>query len=198
MGGNAMGGTGNGGARIPAARNMTRVAGRALLVMAAVLVAAWTHLLPAAAQGAKPTPASAQAGQSGQTPDAVVRALYQHYFDTAPEAVVSFDYNDPATTKTYFDPTLAKLMVADAKRAEPRLDFDPFIDGQDFELSPVTYQTKTVSPGEALVTAQFLNFDETKSIAYKVVRTSAGWRIADVQWGGGRESLRALLAKAGK
>jgi len=111
---------------------------------------------------------------------------------------VSFDYTDPATTKAYFDPALAKLLVADAKRAAPRLDFDPFIDGQDFELSPVTYQTKTVSPSEVLVTAQFLNFDETKSIIYKVVRTGAGWRIADVQWGGGREPLRTLLAKAGK
>ncbi|OYY80283.1 MAG: hypothetical protein B7Y12_23255 [Rhizobiales bacterium 24-66-13] len=177
---------------------MTAMAGRALLVMAAVLVAAWAHAVPAAAQGAKPTPASAQGGQPDQTPDAVVRALYQHYFDTAPETVVSFDYSDPATAKSYFDPALAKLMVADAKRAAPHLDFDPFIDGQDFELSPVTYQTKTVSRGEALVTAQFLNFDETKSIVYKVVRTGAGWRIADVQWGGGRETLRALLAKAGK
>ncbi|HQS09599.1 MAG TPA: DUF3828 domain-containing protein [Xanthobacteraceae bacterium] len=192
-----MGETGNGGAR-GVGRCMTAMAGRALLVMAAVLVAAWAHAVPAAAQGAKPTPASAQGGQPDQTPDAVVRALYQHYFDTAPETVVSFDYSDPATAKSYFDPALAKLMVADAKRAAPHLDFDPFIDGQDFELSPVTYQTKTVSRGEALVTAQFLNFDETKSIVYKVVRTGAGWRIADVQWGGGRETLRALLAKAGK
>jgi hypothetical protein len=198
MGGNAIGETGNGAAPLDAARGMKAMAGRALRVMAAMLVAAWAQAGPAAAQGAKPTPASAQAGQAGQTPDAVVRALYQHYFDTAPETVVSFDYTDPATTKAYFDPALAKLLVADAKRAAPRLDFDPFIDGQDFELSPVTYQTKTVSPSEVLVTAQFLNFDETKSIIYKVVRTGAGWRIADVQWGGGREPLRTLLAKAGK
>ncbi|OYX83392.1 MAG: hypothetical protein B7Y75_05420 [Azorhizobium sp. 35-67-5] len=200
MGGDAMGDTGNGGAR-GGGRYMKAMAGRALLVMAAVLVAAWAHAVPATAQGTKPTPVSAQAGQAGQAgqaPDAVVRALYQHYFDTAPETVVSFDYSDPTTAKSYFDPALAKLMVADAKRAEPHLDFDPFIDGQDFELSPITYQTKTVSRGEAQVTAQFLNFDETKSIVFKVVRTGAGWRIADVQWGGGREALRVLLAKAGK
>ncbi|MFG1399637.1 DUF3828 domain-containing protein [Roseixanthobacter pseudopolyaromaticivorans] len=171
------------------------MAGHVLLVMAVMLVAVWALALPGAAQGTKPTSASAQASQAA---DAVVRALYQNYFDTAPETAVSFDYNDPATTKAYFDPTLAKLLVADAKRAEPRLDFDPFIDGQDFELSPVTYQTKAVSPGEALVTAQFQNFDENKSIVYKVVRTSGGWRIADVQWAGGRDSLRTLLAKAGK
>ncbi|MFG1428765.1 DUF3828 domain-containing protein [Roseixanthobacter glucoisosaccharinicivorans] len=174
---------------------------RILPVMIAAALLAWAQAVPAAAQGAKPTPASAQAAQasqSEQTPDAVVRALYQHYFETAPETAVSFDYNDPATTKAYFDPALAKLLVADAKRDAPRLDFDPFIDGQDFELSPITYQTKNVSRSEALVTAQFLNFDETKSIVYKVVRTGAGWRIADVQWGGGRETLRALLAKAGK
>ncbi|MFG1462608.1 hypothetical protein V5F77_06870 [Xanthobacter sp. DSM 24535] len=159
------------------------------------LLQVWALLAPAAAQSAKPTAASAQAGQDA---DAVVRALYQNYFDTAPEAVVSFNYYDPAAAKSFFDPTLAKLLAADAKRDAARLDFDPFIDGQEFELSPVTYQTRVVSPKEALVTAQFLNFDETKSIVYKVVRTASGWRIADVQWGGGRDSLRTLLAKAGK
>ncbi|MEP9375797.1 DUF3828 domain-containing protein [Aquabacter sp. CN5-332] len=158
---------------------------RALRLLIAACCVGALATVPAAAQSAKP-PAPA--------PDAVVRALYQHYLDTRPDTAVAFDYTDPSVAKDYFDPALAKLLVADGKRDEARLDFDPFVDGQDFEITSVDYATKTVSSKEAQVSAQFQNFDEKKTVTYKVVRTPAGWRIADVLWGGSRDTLRKLLS----
>jgi len=136
----------------------------------------------------------AHAQKPGQLPDDVVRNLYKHYLETEPERLELFDYTSPSTLKSYFDPALARLLESDGKRGEPRLNFDPFVDGQDFEIDRVDLASNSVSPKEAVVTAKFLNFDEPKSVNYTMVLTPAGWRIADVQWAGGRDSLRTLLA----
>ena len=128
-------------------------------------------------------------------PDALVRSLYQHYLETAPDTVVGFDFTEPAVAAGYFDPTLAKLVVADAKSAEPRLNFDPFIEGQDFEIKAVAVEAKGLTKTSATVIAQFDNFDEKKTVSFKMVRTPAGWRIADVQWDRNPQTLRALLSK---
>lgn len=162
---------------------LQHVSGALRLIIAMGLVA--TLAAPALAQAAKP-PAPA--------PDAVVRALYQHYLDTRPDEAVEFNYTDPAVAQDYFDPALARLIVADGKRDEARLDFDPFVDGQEFEIKSVDLETKPVSSKEAQVAARFDNFDEKKVITYKMVRTRSGWRIADVLWGEGRDSLRKLLS----
>jgi len=136
----------------------------------------------------------ALAQKPGQLPDDVVRNLYKHYLETEPERLELFDYTSATALKGYFDPALARLLESDGKRPEPRLNFDPFIDGQDFEIERVDLASNAISPKEALVTAKFLNFDEPKSVNYKMVLTPAGWRIADVQWAGGRDSLRTLLS----
>ena len=160
--------------------------GRAVLAaLACLLVALWS------------TPMVAAPAASG-APETVVRDIYKHYLETEPERLIPFDYTAPATTRAYFDAVLAKLLVADGKRGDPRLNFDPFVDGQDFEIDRVALATTALSPKEATVTARFLNFDEPKLITYKLTMTADGWRIADVQWGGSRESLRALLGTASR
>ena len=164
-----------------------------LVALLTVLVAGAISLAfsPALAQTqAKPAGTTAAA----QAPEAVVRALYQHYLDTKTDSVVAFDYTDPEVAKAYFDPSLIKLIVADAKRDTTRLDFDPFVDGQEFEIRSVSYETKMASSREAMVTASFDNFDQATAVTYKLVRTSSGWRITDVLWAGGRGTLRKLLS----
>ncbi len=130
-----------------------------------------------------------------EPPDAVLRAVYQLYLETAPDTVVGFDFTDPTVAAAYFDPQLTKLLVADAKSGDPRLNFDPFIEGQDFEIKAVACQTKAVTKKDAQVVCQFDNFDEKKVVSFKMVRITAGWRIADVTWDRNPQSLRALLTK---
>lgn len=147
---------------------------------------------------ALPSLAALAAPAANGAPDKVVRDIYKHYLDTEPERLVPFDYTATTTTRAYFDAALAKMLVADGKRGDPRLNFDPFVDGQDFEIDKVSLATTALTPKEATVTARFLNFDEPKLITYKLVMTAEGWRIADVQWGGARDSLRTLLAPASR
>lgn len=148
------------------------------LLSAVVLVA--LAALPAAAQGAGP--------------DNIVRLLYQHYIDTTTGLVFAFDYTDPVVASNYFDPMLARFIVADARDGDPRLDFDPFVNGQDFDIKAVELETHMISDDKAEVVASFKNFDEAESHSFTVVRTKRGWRIADVHLDGEETSLRDFLA----
>ncbi len=109
-----------------------------------------------------------------------------------PDAVVAFDYTDPDAAKAYFDPSLIKLIVADSKRDQTRLDFDPFVDAQEFEIKAVDYETKMSSPREALVTARFDNFraDHNRHLQTHplVLRLAHNGRAV----GGGRDAPKLL------
>ncbi|MGU3495616.1 DUF3828 domain-containing protein [Xanthobacteraceae bacterium A53D] len=132
---------------------------------------------------AAPTAAasSAAATLAATTPEGLVRSIYAHYLETAPDTEVGFDFTDPAVAKVHFDAPLAKLLVADGKSETPKLDFDPFVDGQDFEVKSVAYTTQA-SGKTATVVAEFQNFDEQKRITFSLVRLGANWRISDVRW----------------
>lgn len=200
----AMGKTGNGA--------MTQGFGppgrRRLLALGALALAGlWGGTWPALAQSAAP-PAAAKPPTAGKPsaakpapdtvgPEALIRGLYRHYLETTPDSYVAFDYTNPEIAKNYFDPTLAKLLVADGKRDQSRLDFDPFVNGQEFEIKSVDYETRSSSPKEAMVTARFANFEQDTLVIYKLVRTPAGWRIADVLWAGGGPGLKKLLSAPG-
>lgn len=132
--------------------------------------------------------------QDQQAPEAVVKALYQHYIDTGPNDEFTFDFTQPDAAATYFDPALAKLMVADSQREEPLLDFDPFVGGQDFEIKKVDTTTEKLSDTTARVTAKFDNFDEKKTVVFTLTRTPKGWRISDASWGEAGVTLRSVLS----
>lgn len=139
-------------------------------------------------------PAAAQQG----APDGVVRALYQHYLDAKPDEDFEFDYGAPKVAPRYFDPELARLLIADGKRDTPRVDFDPFVEGQDFDITHIRYETNRLSAGEAEVAVNLVTMGDAKSLDFRVVRTPAGWRISDVTWEGQALSLRDLLTSPGR
>lgn len=168
-----------------------RVMSRGLIM--ALAAACLLSLGPTGPRPASAAPAVNPAA-SAPTAEGLVRALYQNYLETAPDTVVGFDFTDPAVAASYFDPALSKLVVADAKSEQPRLNFDPFIEGQEFEIKAVAISAKGVTKTGATVIAQFDNFDEKKTVTFKMVRTSGGWRIADVQWDRNPQTLRALLS----
>lgn len=139
--------------------------------------------------------ASAAFGQA-PGPDSIVRLLYQHYIDTPEGLVFSFDYTDPTVASNYLEPSLARIIVADARNDPPRLDFDPFVGGQDFEIKSVDLETRVLAKDRAEVVAHFKNFDEEETRIFTVVATKRGWRIYDVRGAEGEQSLRELLTES--
>lgn len=61
-----------------------------------------------------------------------------------------------------------------------RLDFDPFVGGQDWEIGGLKVKEIYRSGGEAQVRADFANFGEPRSILFSLVREDGGWRIDDI------------------
>jgi Protein of unknown function (DUF3828) len=107
-----------------------------------------------------------------------------------------------AAIRTWFEPALAALIIKDeqaaAKRKDvPALDFDPFVDGQEWEISDVSITVSEAPPDKAVATVSFKNFGlPTKIVLNLVGTTKTNWRIANITWQRGDsvpETLRALF-----
>ena len=97
-----------------------------------------------------------------------------------------------------FDPALAAL-VQRQQRCQARgqgacaLDFDPFWDSQDPVGTTVAVATGA-RPGEVAVVLRQPG-GRKSTLTHVLVQTPAGWRIADIRFGGQRPSLKTLLLK---
>jgi Protein of unknown function (DUF3828) len=102
--------------------------------------------------------------------------------------------------RRYFEPSLATLMVRDQKLAAKRgevglLDFDPFIDAQDWDIATFDIAIDDAAPGKATATVMFTNLDKPATVLLGLVKIK-NWRVADITWlrDGKRDSLRKLYA----
>ena len=136
-----------------------------------------------------------------QTPRAFVAWIYSHYQGSADaKAGAGVMLVTPAQIRRYFAPPLADRIVADraaaAKRDEvPALDSDPFIDAQDWDIRHVAIQIESANDRTARASVRFENFGQAETVRLELVRTPAGWRVADVLWPGSEGWLSALYRK---
>jgi hypothetical protein len=120
--------------------------------------------------------------------EAFLRDLYAPYLTGANQGRNYWDLD------RYFAPDLARLMDAEARDAQrrnevPRLDGDPFVDAQEWDVKNFALSVKTDgSNATAIVT--FDNYGKAKRITLDLVLTPVGWRISDIKAPSG--SLRAL------
>lgn len=112
--------------------------------------------------------------QPYETPEALLEAFYEPYFtDDFPE--FEADFRSEA---------LNALYDADAENTPEgemgALDFDPYIDGQDFDLADLVIGEPQQVGDRATVDVTFTNFGEPRHIVYDLVYENGGWRINDV------------------
>jgi hypothetical protein len=110
--------------------------------------------------------------------------------------------DDERAIRRYFEPSLAALMVKDQKTAARRgevglLDFDPFIDAQDWDISDFDIAIDEGAPRKATATVKFTNFDRPVTVRIDLVTIKNEWRIADIMWlrDGKQDSLRKIYAR---
>jgi hypothetical protein len=60
------------------------------------------------------------------------------------------------------------------------LSFDPYIDGQDFDITDLEIGDPVLAGDYAAVEVTFRNFGEPRLLTYELVREDGGWRIEDV------------------
>jgi hypothetical protein len=131
------------------------------------------------------------------TPQSFLKSVYLPY----QRSDKALDIGSEAKAARYFTPDLARLIGADvaeaAKRNEVgRLDFDPFIGGQDWAPRKIELKVNPgPAPDHASGTASFMPLGEKQRtvVTLDLVRTPAGWRISDIHWQGQSDSLLKIL-----
>jgi hypothetical protein len=123
-----------------------------------------------------------------ETAQAFVAALYRPYLDAG------FPGQPYGDAGRFFTPALAEAIDRDHREAQrrnevPALNGDPFIDAQDWEVSKLSIDV-TASGDAATARVAFRNFGEARRVVLELVRTPAGWRVAEISAPSG--SLKAL------
>jgi hypothetical protein len=87
----------------------------------------------------------------------------------------------------YFEPALAALIRKDQKEAErrnevPALDFDPFVDAQDWDIAAFAIAVTDGSSDKASATVKFNNFGKPAIVVLDLVKIGNAWKISDIAW----------------
>jgi hypothetical protein len=109
-----------------------------------------------------------------------------------------YSLESEADIRRMFEPALAALIIKDekaaAKRKEtPTLEFDPFVDGQEWELSAVNIAVNNAPPNKAVATVSFKNFGLPTKVVLNLVKSKTDWQIANITWARGDSAPETLL-----
>lgn len=114
------------------------------------------------------------AAQPYDTPQALLEAFYAPYF--------TGEFSDDEAA--FRSQALQALYDSDAEVTPAgemgALSFDPYVDGQDFDITDFSIGTPGIAGDYASVDVSFANFGEPRSLTYELVREDGGWKIDDV------------------
>ena len=109
---------------------------------------------------------------SDSDPVALIAAIYQTYLD-----------NTELLTGIY-SKRLQALIDKDAEETPEgmvgRIDWDVFVDGQDFALSALKIVPVSQGETKAQIRATFVNMGDRKDMLFDLVREDGHWRIDEV------------------
>jgi hypothetical protein len=91
---------------------------------------------------------------------------------------------DQAELPHIFSKRLQALIDKDEKEAQGgvgRIDWDVFIDGQDWKLTELKITPVSQTPSQAQVRATFKNFDRPSDMLFDLVLEDEHWRIDDIK-----------------
>jgi len=109
------------------------------------------------------------------SPKALLNSIYESY------STDSF----PEDGEEIYSARLKRLFAADRERTPEgevgALDFDPFVNGQDYDLSDLTIEEPVVAGETASSTVRFVNLGEKNVLVISMVRETDGWKVDDVE-----------------
>ncbi|MDI3562143.1 hypothetical protein [Bradyrhizobium sp. Arg816] len=128
-------------------------------------------------------PAAADAGF--RTPESLVRNVYAHYGDGAPELSKGLP-RDAASARQFFDPSLRRAWSA--PRVEP---YDFLVQSPNWKLGPIAITVVRRQYDKTYVAANFDNRGRQVTLNFVLVNGAEGWLITDVE--SPHDSLRMFL-----
>ncbi len=121
-----------------------------------------------------------------------VEAIYDHYKDKDAKGI---PLATDAEIRRYFEPKLAALIIKDRKGARGevgKLDGDPFVDAQDWQIDSVDAAVRNIGADKASATVAFKNTGKPRTVILDLVKLKGDWRISDITWDG-KATLRGRL-----
>lgn len=113
--------------------------------------------------------------QSFDTPKALLESIYQSY------ATDEF----PEDSESIYSQKLKALFEADRERTPEgeigAIDFDPFVNAQDYDLSNLDIGEPEITDNLATSTVRFENLGEKNTLVISMVKEADGWKVDDVQ-----------------
>ncbi len=140
---------------------------------------------------------TAEAGE--RTPEDMLRGLYAQY-DGHAHGHDAHRVDVKAMMTPQLAHAYARVTRAVAGDAPP-LDWDIFVNGQDYDVQHLNLSTAQAGKGET-VTAAFDNLGQPVTVIYAFAHTPGGWRIDDIRYPPDRTfpkgfSLQAFARHAG-
>ena len=139
--------------------------------------------------------APAYAGDASAT--AFITAIYDSYKGKGAKGT---PLDSERTIRRYFEPKLAAWMARDQKAAARRnevgaLDFDPFLDAQEWDVTRFDIVVSDAAVGKAQATVKFVNLGESITVVLDLVQVRNAWRIHEITWqqNGKTETLRKIF-----
>jgi Protein of unknown function (DUF3828) len=129
---------------------------------------------------------------AGPSAQSFVQAIYDQYKGKDAKGV---ELSDDAAVRRYFAPALAALIIKDRRQARGevgKLDADPFIDAQDWEIDDVNVALRDVAADKVIATVSFKNLGQPQTVILDLVKLKQDWRIANITWDR-KATLRGLL-----
>jgi hypothetical protein len=123
--------------------------------------------------------AASPLGDADSDPEALITAIYQTYTDVVPGEEAMPD------VQGVYSRRLQALVDKDANETPEgevgRIDWDVFVDGQDWQLTGLKIVPVSHDATQAEVRASFKNFGEPRDLRYSLVLEDGHWRIDDIQ-----------------
>lgn len=132
------------------------------------------------AQKADAPPATPVASDPAET----IRPLYARYM-TDPASTTFPALEEQAPWSASMRQALLDMMARSQQANEPILDFDPFANAQDWQVTNVNVTTDgVVENSHAVVRASFQNGGAPQEVVYDLVWEDGGWRVDNMRSGG--------------
>jgi hypothetical protein len=145
-----------------------------LLVGLAVIAAACQREQTAA-------PAPEGGAEAVADPAAVIAPLYERY-RTDPAVTTFPALPEQAPWSASLRAELEAMMARSQATQEPILDFDPFVNAQDWQIGAVAVTTDGFAENShAVVRAHFVNGDHEDEVVYDLIWEGGGWRVDNIR-----------------
>jgi hypothetical protein len=139
--------------------------------------------------------APAYAGDASAT--SFITAIYDSYKGKDAKGT---PLDSERTIRRYVEPKLASLMASDQKAATRRnevgaLDFDPFLDAQEWDITTFDIVVSDAAAGKVQATVKFVNLGQSMTVVLDLVQVRKAWRIHEITWqqNGKTETLRKIF-----